>query len=447
MLSYLSFHSNTQNGLNHTTTTKMPRTRSSKAVAADFKDETKPTSSASKYQIDTRSSSPPKLFILPTKASKDARIVTLPNPRNAKPSRYLVCPTTGIYEFTKIAAPKTTPRSWLIQTEEKDGETAQGQITADADLFVATAIDAIFIVLPALADMKAKKSSEEQKRLFLTSDDHFDKLSEESSHLSEILRWEKTRALIEARMSAICDTLEAGDETMFRLNDNKLVGVLLDKARKMSEGGLPASMEDKFVTKALEAPMVLQNLETTTVTIQTVNKEKYDAGEATPASESVESESISVTAESAVSQPSTAATSFVEETSEVMSAMQASAEIVNLQRLKVAFNFICSSYITPLQADQLQASLPKDENTDFTPLDGYLSKLTKLRAEAATSRSMGDYSRKHARDEEAEEAREEKKRRLEEEKKKKASQSRGVRQLNKVNTTGMKKLSAFFTKK
>ena len=43
-------------------------------------------------------------------------------------------------------------------------------------------------------------------------------------------------------------------------------------------------------------------------------------------------------------------------------------------------------------------------------------------------------------------ARAEKKRKEEEEKMKKAGESRGVRELKKVNTSGMKKLSAFFGK-
>ncbi|KAJ4160514.1 hypothetical protein NW754_003633 [Fusarium falciforme] len=57
-----------------------------------------------------------------------------------------------------------------------------------------------------------------------------------------------------------------------------------------------------------------------------------------------------------------------------------------------------------------------------------------------------DYSRKRDRDEEEDEARV-KKRKAEEEKKKKSMESRGVRELKKVNTKGMKKMSDFFKKK
>ncbi|MBH1945680.1 hypothetical protein I5L01_15830, partial [Erythrobacter sp. YJ-T3-07] len=60
------------------------------------------------------STNPHKLLVLPTKATPEARVVSLPNTRYNKHTRYLVCPETGIYEFTKISAPRSTPRSWLI---------------------------------------------------------------------------------------------------------------------------------------------------------------------------------------------------------------------------------------------------------------------------------------------------------------------------------------------
>jgi hypothetical protein len=86
-----------------------------------------------------------------------------------------------------------------------------------------------------------------------------------------------------------------------------------------------------------------------------------------------------------------------------------------------------------------------EKAVDFSSLDDYLSKLAKFRAEAVASHSM-DYSRKRDRDEEEDEARV-KKRKAEEEKKKKSMESRGVRELKKVNTKGMKKMSDFFKKK
>ncbi|KAF9876052.1 hypothetical protein CkaCkLH20_06498 [Colletotrichum karsti] len=436
----------------------MARTRATKSAPA-AKSETSTTSSATKHTLPEESSNAPKLFIIPKRATKDARIVSLPNPRYSKPTRYLLCPETGIYEFTKIAAPKTTPRSWMIETSagtleesnENDEPRLQAHVTNGADLFVATPIDPVFLLLPGLF---GPARSTETKRLFLSSDDHFDAVSTSSTHMTEALRCPKTRTLLESRMEAICDTVDAGDEKMYRLSEKKLVNEILSKARSMSANGLPASMEDKFVKKALEAPIQVQRSQAVVAEVKPAGEESAEgSGSSTPKNESGESQSSASTADSTqstASGASTAATSVtaaVEET--VVSAMQASDEVTGLQRLKIAFSFICSSYVAPGMTSVLKPLLADKEttNVDFTPLDEYLAKLTKLRAEAAASRSMADYSRKRMLDEEEEEARAEKKRKMEEEKKKKASQSRGIKALEKVNTKGMKKMSDFFKKK
>ena len=74
--------------------------------------------------------------------------------------------------------------------------------------------------------------------------------------------------------------------------------------------------------------------------------------------------------------------------------------------------------------------------------------MARLRQEAQAARSAGgDYSsRKRGADGDEERA-EIKRRKEEEEKRKKAGLSRGVRDLQKVNTAGMKKMSDFFRKK
>jgi hypothetical protein len=127
--------------------------------------------------------------------------------------------------------------------------------------------------------------------------------------------------------------------------------------------------------------------------------------------------------------------------------MKAPEEVVKLQRLRVAFNFICSSYVAPTIAQMLQESLAKaTDQVDFKPLVEYLARLTKLRQEAAAARS-GDFSRKRAVDEEEDDRVEKRRKKEAEEKAKKASMSRGVKNLMKVNTSGMKKMSDFFKKK
>jgi hypothetical protein len=262
---------------------------------------------------------------------------------------------------------------------------------------------------------------------------------------------------MEARMEAACDTVDAGDEKMYRLSETKLMAELLSKAKAMVRAGLPASMEAKFVQKALEAPVLVQKsfasqgkLKETGTGSSTIGSEV-----STPQTESVESQSSVSTVDSNasfVSVASTTATSIAEEeiqNDEVVSSMQASAEIINLQRLQVAFKFICASYIAPAMATTLQEQLldQKISKLDFIPLNDYLAKVTKARADALASRSLGDYSQKRCRDEEEDEARADKKRKLELEKAKKASESRAIRDLKKVDTSGMRKLSDFFKKK
>ncbi|KAI0888195.1 uncharacterized protein GGS22DRAFT_198041 [Annulohypoxylon maeteangense] len=447
----------------------MARTTRSKASASAAKSNSKPASTPnikSKYTLPKESLNPPKLFILPTKTTKDARIVSLPNPRYGKPTRYLVCPETGIYEFTKIAAPKSTPRSWLIECEStdkveqktsEDSAELRAYITKGADLYIATPVDPIFLLLPAFADQSSK--TKDGKRMFVTSDDHLDSIRSDSSHLSEILRWGKVRTLLESRMAAICDTKEAGDETMFRFNEEKLLAEVLGKARKMSEQPLPKSMEDKFVAKTLEAPVVGVKRENTTGTEKTpiqIEPSEPTSGASTPKVESVDSQSSNSstdTTTTSVSDAPTATTSVAaDEPSAVeeIPTLHASPEVVKLQRLRIAFAFICSAYITPAQAALLQKKLANADEVkvNFAPLDAYLTQITQLRQEATAARGMGDYSRKRVMDEEEMAERGEKKRRKDEdEKRKKAGESRGVRDLKKVNTVGMKKMSDFFKKK
>lgn len=426
----------------------MARTRASKPTTAEPQGTDSTPKSYSKFSLGARSDSPPKLFILPTKASKEAKIITLPHPRHAKPSRYFVCPETGFYEFTKVATPRSAPRSWLIESTTKvadvsnDGQdgTARGQVISSADLFVATPIDPLFLLLPALAESTIAKSSEDRKPLFLSSDDYFDKLPEELSHLSEILRCERTRALMEARMAAICDTVDAGDESMFRLSRDKIISACLEKAKKLAEGGLlPPSLEKQFVTKALQAPVLNQKRAPLPGERQATDA-TIESGESTPQTETNDSQSTSAT-------PSTAATSADDESAEVEYTTKPSQEVIDLQKLRVALDLIYERLISPAVTKWLKEGLSEQSGVNFAPLDEYLAKLATLRAEALASRSMGDYSRKHLRDEEEEEIREQKKKKLEEEKRKKAGESRGVRELKKVNTSGMMKLSHFFQKK
>ncbi|KAK3682516.1 ribonuclease H2, subunit B [Podospora appendiculata] len=433
------------------------------------------SSTTTKYPLPTESPNPPKVFILPNKATAAARIVTLPNPRYSKPTRFLVCPEAGFFEFTKISAPKTAPRSWLLETAsgavEKPHEDEEDHIisssdgfdvhiTKGAELYVASPLDPLFLLLPALAagaGQESKSTPAPKKRLFLSSDDHFDALSQPTNHVSEILTWPDLQRSLELRLAAVCDTVDAGDEQMFRLNESKLLDEMLAKARRMAEHAFPKSMEEKFVSKALEAPILGVRSQPTAVTEPdpTTATAKSREGSATPM-ESVNPQSTIpslATSASSLSEASAPATSGSidsatnADSGDVVNAMSAPEEAIKLQRLRVAFNFICSSYIAPSLAELLRSHcVAAKDKVDFGPLDDYLIKLTKMRNDAAAARTS-DYSRKRGMDEEEDERAEKRRKKEEEDKVKKANQSRGVKKLAKVNTTGMKKMSDFFKKK
>ncbi|KAF2964883.1 hypothetical protein GQX73_g8687 [Xylaria multiplex] len=459
----------------------MARTRASKGNDTTSKDKPAAASTLkSKYTVSTPSKNPPKILILPKKATDEARIASLLHPRYAKPTQYLVCPEAGFYEFTRIAAPKSTPHSWLIQTDgdgsqkvDTDCEQAEKDasfgtyVTSGAELFVATPIDPLFLILPTLIDPSGKS----EKRQYISSDDHFDRIQEESPHLWEVMRWGegRVRQLLEARLGAVCDTVDAGDERVFRFSEDRLTAEVFGKARRMSARPLPPSMEEKFVVKPLEAPVLGVKRETTTTTSITTTAASVEttqgdssnssSGSGTPrlkieASESGSSDSSADSSTSSASDASTAATSVavVDESTAaaevLLPAILASPEVVSLQRLRTAVNFLCSSYVPPSLVAIIRSKLSTQPDADFGPLDAYLAEVNRLKQEAAAARSAGDFTRKRAMDDEELAERAEKKRKKEEEdRRKKAGESRGVRDLKKVNTSGMKKMSDFFKKK
>lgn len=408
-----------------------------------------------KVQMAPESTNPPHLFVLPEDLSPEARIVSIENPRHGEDDRYLVCPERGIYEFTRVTAPKTTPRSWLLNSteDEENGDKPKGFVTKAADLYIATPIDPVFLLLPALAPQPKSNSSEPAKKLFLAGDDYFERVTTASPDLSSLITIDSLRTRLEKRMVVVCDTVDAGDETMYRLNEEKLLEELLKKARKMVEKGLPASMEEKFIRKALEVPMLSIKRAASTLS-ELVNEEeplRADSGTATPAPETPDTQNTNSTVESTT-------TSFSDDPQihkipppPPPPPITAPEGVAELLRLRTALFFICSAYLAPHLTEILKKSLSSASSPfDLGPLDVHLSQLAKLRQEAVAARSIGDYSRKRSMNEDDEglESRAEKKRKKdEEEKRNKAGESRGVRDLKKVNVSGMKKMSDFFKKK
>ncbi|KAF3036091.1 hypothetical protein E8E12_007698 [Didymella heteroderae] len=425
--------------------------RATRAKPAPKEPTPEPAPSATK-PLPEATANPPKLFVLPRDTSKDARIVTFDNPATDTPSRYYFCPSKGFYEFTRIAAPKKACRSWLItrqdaqntqsateeQTEgtkdtEAEAETGLGSgfITKDASLFLATPVDLLFLILPALAP----NSTKEEKQHFLELDDYTDKLSASSRHWKTLLVQNPSlKIMLENKMRTICDTVDAGDETMYRLSHSKLLAVLMKKAERMVQNGLPPSMEDKFVKTALEVPVMSIRREESTLSAVS------DSGTSTPTADSQttsESQATDLTTPDDVDTPA-------------KPTLHTPDNIPHLLRLRTALTYLTASYLPPTLASSVTSALTASTTPDFAPLTSHLSAIAKLKSEATALRSISDnISRKRAFevDEDKMAEREEKKRKKEEEALKKKNESLGVKKLRKVDTSGMKKMSAFFSVK
>ncbi|KAL8838763.1 MAG: hypothetical protein Q9170_002012 [Blastenia crenularia] len=418
----------------------------------------------------TPESDPVRLLLLPSNAGPDARICTLAHPATSKPCRYYICPNKGVYEFQRILASRGECRSWLLSTrrENKDcgivlagasdgsqlqrhsltdiDETAptapdvsHGHTIKEPELFVATPIDPLFLILPALQAQITKSS----KGLFLSFDDLADVACDTSIHLRKALGSEIIRRNMEIRMTAICDTVDAGDETMYRLNIDNLIAELIAKTKRVIQDGLPASMEAKFVAKALEAPVMSLKKGESSISLSTTDT---ITGLESQSANIAESQCSTATTESGASELSAQTELTVPD---LPSQISVSTDIVHLLRLRTALNFILSSYVPPSLVSDIKATLLSSSPIDFNSLDAHLNHLAKLRAEAQATRSLSDFNRKRSMvdDDEAAEAKAEKRqKKAEEEKRQKAGQTRAIRDLKKVDVSGMKKMSDFFGK-
>lgn len=347
-------------------------------------------------------------------------------------------------EYSASAKPaegveKCTTTSSTEPTHIKHSPMSAGYVMKNAELLVATPLDYLFLLLPSLVQPSSAKPPS-SKGLFLSADDFIEKLTDVSKHFDHIANDEATKAAIEGRMRAVCDTVDAGDEKMYRLNDRRLLDELLLKAKAMVAMGLPASMEERFVRKALELP------------VMTIKHEDSSVSETNASQNDSRSEAASsVTSATTLISESSAASAVTEVTvPDDPNPAGHDSEVYHLLRLRTAFSYMLASYLPSSLATTLQSLLASSESPkNFEPLDERLAHLAQMRAEALAARSLGDFSRKRSMFEEddATETRAEKKRRKEEEeKKKKAGESRGIRDLKKVDTKGMKKMSDFFGK-
>jgi hypothetical protein len=407
----------------------------------------------------------PKTFILPKNASTQARIVSLPNPATSSTNRYFVCPDRGFFEFTKVGVPKTTPRSFLFTPKcfekpncsetqmenESENEFSDGYVMKVPDIFIATPIDPLFFILPALVPPSAKAS---QKQMFLSLDDHLDTIVESSRHLRILMRISQVRNLVERRMEACCDSVDAGDEKMYRISKEKLLRELITKAKRMCESGLPASMEERFVQRELALPFCgVKREELSESIIESTPSKDVTSSISTPspsATQATTSSDGSLESQQSSSTTATTMTSVSDKAVSVEAKPQSSITegVTNLLRIRTAFNFMATSYIMPHLRKELQDMLSAQSELDFGPLNEHLAHVASLRAEALALRQVTDnITRKRTLDDdEAADVTAEKKRKRDEEDLKRKTESRAVKQLKKVDTSGMKKLSSFFSK-
>ena len=420
---------------------------------------------------------PPSLLVLPQDRSHDAQIFTLAHPRTSDPCRFLFDPQKGIYEFTRIAAPKAACRSWLIGSRHHEHQAGRSdsrilktgqqrnseEVTAEADtrsedqieqynrddpesyvmkraeMLVATPIDPLFLILPALWGQPSMKAA--SKELFLSADDLFEKLSDVSEHFGQLFEHQLTREMMEGRLQAVCDSVDAGDEKMYRLNVKKLLSELVSKAKRVAKPTLPASMEDRFVKRALEAPVIDIKVDKDCLS----EKNLEDKDSPSPGEPSLDSQGSTASSASVESTASHGTDVTVPE----VSSMPIINELQSLLRLRTALNYMISSYIPTALATMLFNLMSSEQSPiDFKPLDERLAEIAKARSEALAARSIGDFSRKRNayEDDDAAQSRADKKRKKEEEEKNKRLESRGIKNLKKADTKGMKKMSDFFSK-
>ena len=411
-----------------------PRTRS--ATSSPVKKAPSAPTPAS-TEISTE---PLKLLVLPKSRSAEARILSLRHPRDGQKQRFFFCPANGLFEFTKVSASSSDLRSILLtpsSTTSSDQPEAEprsetGYVSKAPDVFVATPFDLGFLLLPYLVP-----NSTSSKSLFQPLDDYLEEQLNQDGQLRYIYKHARDRC--HTAVEEFCDELEAGDERMFRFSQSKLASSILRRARRLLAVGLPASLDEQFVTRSLEKPIVatkIEEEEKVVVSVKTTSEE--DTGLDITESQATLVGSNSLTSEASFS----STTSTLADTS-------VPSDVLEWQRLRIAVNFVSWTCLPADTVAGVDQAIRTMDGIDFTVLDQWVEEVARLKREALAVRSVADFSlkRKGMDDEEAEERVEKKRKAEEEERKRKLGESRGVRDLKKVNTTGMKKMSDFFTKK
>ena len=416
--------------------------RSDPAAQSEIAD---PPSTLEKAQPKAQSQSqsqaqaqPLTLLTLPDNISAEAWITTFTTDteKSSHPPTsvrtYICCPKTAQFlEITEIDTAKDIPRSWLLApgtetTDSTSSSIGNGYVSQNSRLHVATPIDPLFLLIPALMP-SATNTDEKVGKRFLALDDYEDILVGYAPQWAFVLQHERLKLKVVQRLRCICDVTMAGEEKMYRPSMARIQQQILAKARKIIQYGLPCSLELEFVQKVLQLPQSMKS--------SSNNEDAKMESEKTPEQDAREDNSDEhKNGEAKKHSPNK------------MNPSENTEKLRQLQRLKIAIHLVLS-YTEPHIQEQLLQAINDDESINFKPLESYLAHAQSLRQEATALRAMSDnISRKRPPTDEILEAKAEKKRKKEEEEKKKKLESRGVKNLKKVNTTGMMKLNSFFSK-
>ncbi|CAZ82852.1 unnamed protein product [Tuber melanosporum] len=375
---------------------------------------------------------PPHIILLPsTVPSTDLKIITLPHPHTLVPTRYLVHPTHGLHEIIKLTAPTSTPRSWLLTPPSKLSSPPKwlrnGQILQDGSMYICTLMDPLFVLLPRLFPTGAV----DVVNMFLPVDDLLEEITKgEEGDWEFVIKSQVT----ERRLAAVCESVDIGGRKAYKPSREKLLKVLHGKCVRMARGELPATMEEEFVRKPLARPVA---------EIMAELAEEREGARSVKELEDNVGERGGVDGTEAIRMGSPALPTPSDSQSRQPRLAEASLEISDLLRIRVASEFISNSYLPVCLAEVLSDCLRKSH--DFTPLDNYLAELVKIRQEATAARNDYTLKRSHSNEEIVDRKR--RKKEVEAVEKKKRNVSRAAKELQMVDKKGMPKLTAFFKKK
>ncbi|KAF3927701.1 hypothetical protein ABW21_db0204398 [Orbilia brochopaga] len=453
----------------------------------------------------------PRVFVLPVSGSGSDvshTLLTFKHPNTGDPTRYLLHHPPAakegpdapfLYEILKIANPIHGARSWLITPDipplevptdvvrEEAGDMGEGAgedadetqeqdtpddknslVIKDAHLYLTTPVDPLYLLVPHLTDEKTSRN-------FISLDDILDGHPASAVWSQILTRHPPSHKALAARLLLVCDTVSAGDETMYRINASKLTNLLISRVEAVARS-LPPSLT-KHVNRKLSKPLSAQatwkrQQEPTDPTESTddgiINDKELEdevlqeTGEsaATAAGESQNDTQDAVEAqlrreasrlnlneeESSASTPQQPGEDTPAAPQEAPEDLLPPQEIQYLAHLTHAVQFM-QSYISPALYTKLTEELYTRHPLD--PLEKYQEELKELRAAATAAMDMSmAHTKRTIEDLEGgvtkEEAEREKKRKKKEEG---AKKSTGVRKLEKVNTRGMAKMTSFFKKK